>query len=77
MHLAAGAAKINGWLTPLPSGRNRPGEAQLVPVRVGEVKEALAPGGIGRRRVGAHPGRDQPGIERIDIRMMENQPAPP
>ena len=46
-------------------------------VGVGQVKEALAPGRVARRCVGAHAGGDQPGVERIDIGVVENQPAPP
>src|ERR1051325_12243400 len=46
MHLAVGPAKINGGVTPVGMARSRgdrPGEAQLVAVRVGQVKKALAP----------------------------------
>src|SRR5437763_13852458 len=59
------------------SARQGPGEAQLVPVRVGDVEEALAPFGVARRRFRAAAARDNASIQPIHIVIVEDQPAPP
>src|SRR5580704_14913395 len=54
-----------------------PREAQLVPVRIGQVEVSLAPFGIARRRLRMQAGRERAGVETIDIGMMEDHAAPP
>ena len=81
---SSGRRGENQWLLRLflardrrcPSGE-RPGEAQLVAVRVGDVEEALAPRRVARRGIGPNPGGGQAGVEGIDIGVVEDQPAPP
>src|SRR5712691_5656236 len=48
-----------------------------MPVRVGDVEEALAPLRIARRAVGPAPGGDQPRVESVDIAVVENEAPPP
>src|SRR5579859_7837378 len=55
----------------------RPGKADFVAVWVGDVKEALAPGGVARRALGAIAGGDQASVEGVDIAVVEDRPAPP
>src|SRR4051794_19555070 len=55
----------------------RPGKAQLVPVGIGDVEKALAPFGVARRAVGPASGGDEPGVEGVDIVVVEDQPPPP
>src|SRR5262252_2760934 len=55
----------------------RLGEAELVTIRVGQVKEPLAPFGVARRRVRAIAGRDHARVERVDVGMVEDDASPP
>src|SRR5262245_7928759 len=59
---------------PLPQ---RLGETELVTVRVGQVKEPLAPFGVARRSVRAIAGRDHARMERVDVGMVEDDASPP
>src|SRR5215468_9145567 len=52
-------------------------EAKLVAVRIGQVKEPLAPFGIARCGVWSVAGRDHARIEAIDIGMVEDDTPPP
>src|SRR5215831_4335738 len=52
-------------------------EAKFVAVRVGQVKEPLAPFGIARCGVWSVAGRDDARIEAIDIGMVEDDTPPP
>src|SRR5262249_31407317 len=58
-----------------PGARERPGEAQFVPVRVGQVEELLAPGGIRGSGVGFQARGT--GVEGVHVRDVEDHPAPP
>src|SRR5262249_49232724 len=53
------------------------GEAELVTIRVGQMKETLAPFSVARRSVRAIAGRDHAGMQRIDIGMVEDDTPPP
>src|SRR5208283_2245413 len=53
------------------------GEAELMPVRVGEMKETLAPCGVTWRRVRLIAVRDDIGMQSVDIRHVENDATPP
>ena len=55
----------------------RPREAKFVPIRVGEVEEALAPFGIPRCRVWTVAGRDHPRMEGVNVGMVEDKTSPP
>src|SRR3954451_7505361 len=59
------------------SAPERPRKTQLVAVRVGDVKEALAPFCVARRRLRPESSRDEPGIEAIDIVVVKNRATPP
>jgi hypothetical protein len=48
-----------------------------VPVRVGDVKKALAPLRIPRLGVGAVAGSDCAGVQRIDVGIVEDHAPPP
>src|SRR5262249_54816272 len=52
-------------------------EADLVTIRVGQVKEPRAPFGIARRRVRAIAGRDNARMKRVDVGMVEDEASPP
>ena len=52
-------------------------ETQLMPVRIGQVKVALAPAGILRGGGRRETLRTHPLIQRIHILHPENGPAPP
>src|SRR5437879_4500836 len=64
-----------GWL--LSTGSRGPGKTQLVTIRIGHMKEPLAPLGIARRRVRPAASGDKPGIERVDLGLVEDHPPPP
>src|SRR3984893_4940321 len=68
--------RVSGWRSDR-SGSQRPSEAQLVAVGIGQVKEPLAPFGITRRGIGLDAGGHQPGMEGVDIGDVENQASPP
>ena len=55
----------------------RPGETELVTIRIGEVEEALAPRGITRGRVGMVAGRDHARVQGVDVGMIEDDASPP
>src|SRR3984893_16725539 len=55
----------------------RPSEAQLMAVGIGNMEEALAPFCVARRRLDPVPGGGQPGIEPVHIRVVEDHAAPP
>ena len=46
-------------------------------VGVADVKKSLAPLGVARRRLGANPRGDEPGIEGVDIGVIKDEAAPP
>ena len=50
---------------------------KLVTIRVGQVKETLAPFGISRGCVRPIPRRDYAPIERINVRIVEDHSSPP
>jgi hypothetical protein len=50
----------------------RPSEAQLMAVGIGDMEEALAPFRVARRRLDAVAGGDQSGIEPVHIRVVED-----
>src|SRR5262249_25986313 len=62
--------------TPAPSPQ-RLGEAELVTIWVGQVKDPLAPFGIAGRRVRAIAGRDHARMKRVDVGMVEDDASPP
>src|ERR1051325_7677211 len=56
LHLAAGAPEINVRLASRCSAATqRPGKAQLVPIRIGDVEEALAPWRVAGLGIGRDP----------------------
>src|SRR5690349_5191977 len=59
-----------------PRGR-RPSETQLVAVWIGDVEEPLSPFGVARCRMGLVPGGDQTTVERVDLRLVDDQSSPP
>ncbi len=54
-----------------------PSEAKFVAVRIGQVKEPLAPFGIARCRVWSVAGRDHARMEGVDVGMVEDDTSPP
>src|SRR5258708_38903244 len=54
-----------------------PSEAKFVAIRIGQVKETLAPFGIARCRVWSIAGRDHARIEGIHVGMVEDDTSPP
>src|SRR5258708_9191041 len=54
-----------------------PGKAKFVAIRIGQVKEPLAPFGIARCRVWSVAGRDHARIEGVDVGMVEDDTSPP
>ena len=61
---------------PASRRRDRPGEAQFMAVRIGQVEEALAPGGIHRSSVGFQARGDGLGVEGVHVGDVEDDPAP-
>src|SRR5438093_458224 len=59
------------------SGSQRPSKAEFVAVRIGQVKKAFPPRGITRRGVRLTTGRDQTGIEHVDLGDVKDQASPP
>src|SRR6266850_1096160 len=55
----------------------RPSEAELVAVGIGQVEEPLTPFGIARRGVRVATGRYQAGIQPVDVGNVEDQAPPP
>jgi hypothetical protein len=55
----------------------RPSEAQLMAVGIGNMEEALAPFRVARRRLDRIAGSDQSGIQPVYIRVVEDHAAPP
>jgi hypothetical protein len=53
------------------------GEAKFVAIRIGQVKEPLAPFGVARCRVWSVAGRDHARIEVVDVGMVEDDTSPP
>ena len=68
---------LGGYIGVTSLGRQRPNKAELVTIRVGQVKETLAPFGISRGRVRPVPCRDYAPIERINVRIVEDHSSPP
>jgi len=56
---------------------HRPGEAQFMAVRIGQMKETLAPYGITWRGVRSIAVRDDTGVQGVDIRHVEDDATPP
>jgi hypothetical protein len=54
-----------------------PSEAKFVTVRIGQVKEPLAPFGIARRRLWSVAGRNYSRVEAVDVGMVEDDTSPP
>src|SRR5262249_9402197 len=54
-----------------------PSEAKFVAIRIGQVKEPLAPFGIARRRVRSVTRGDHARIEGVDVGMVEDDTSPP
>src|SRR5436305_15193927 len=50
----------------------RPSGAQVMTVRIGNMKEALAPLRVARRRLDLAAGGDQSGIQPVHIRVVED-----
>ena len=55
----------------------RPGEAELVTIWIGQVEEPLAPFGIARRRIWAVAGRDYSRMEGVNVVVVEDHASPP
>jgi len=55
----------------------RPGEAELVTIGIGQVEEPLAPFGIARRRIWAVAGRDHSRMEGVNVGVVEDHASPP
>src|SRR6266478_3844630 len=55
----------------------RPGETQLVTIRIRDMKKPLPPLRVARRGMRPVPGGDQTGIERIDVGFVKDQASPP
>lgn len=55
----------------------RPGEAQLMPVGISDVEEALPPGGITWRIMRVQAQRERAPIKGIDVIHVQNNPPPP
>src|SRR5215469_14796758 len=76
-----GAPTPSAARPPPETGRSRsaqrPGEAQLVAVRIGDVEVALAPFGVARLGLGVIARGDQPVMEGVDIGVIEDHAAPP
>src|SRR5260370_29705879 len=62
-----GGFKLSQWTS----------EAKLVAIRIGQVKEPLAPFGIARCRVWSIAGRDHARMEGVDFGMVEDDASPP
>jgi len=58
-------------------GTQRPSKTELVTIRVGQVKESLAPFGISRGGVRLVPRRDYAPVERVNLRIVEDHSSPP
>ena len=58
-------------------GTQRPSKTKLVAIRVGQMKESLAPFGIPRGGVRLAPRRDDVSVERINVRIIEDHSSPP
>src|SRR5262249_24230486 len=72
-----GCSSTTGAMPILSAGSQWPSEAKLVAIRIGQVKEPLAPFGIAGRRVWSVAGRDHPRIEGVDVGMVEDDTSPP
>src|SRR5262245_29196226 len=55
----------------------RPSEAELVTVRIGDMAEPLAPFRVARRGIRAMAGRDEAGMQAVDVGVIENNAPPP
>src|SRR5580704_1718429 len=76
--IAASQAVRNSWpAQPGESAPEGPGEAQLMAVGIAHVEEALAPRRIARRGLRPAAGGEEARVQRIDITVVEDQPAPP
>src|SRR5690349_10731052 len=60
-----------------PLSPQRPGKAQLVPVRTGDVEIPLSPGRITRREIGVPAGIGELCVQGVEIGVVEDQPTPP
>src|SRR5271166_3766764 len=54
-----------------------PGEAEFMPIRVGQMKETLTPWGITWRSVRSIAVRDDTSVQSVDIRHVEDDATPP
>jgi hypothetical protein len=68
---------LGGYIGVTLLGTQRPSKTELVTIRVGQVKESLAPFGISRGGVRPIPRRDYTPIERINVRIVEDHSSPP
>src|SRR5262245_3934666 len=59
------------------NGSQRPREAELVAVEIGEVKVSLAPFGVARRRRRLPSGRQRALVERVDVSDIKDDASPP
>src|SRR5262249_3978572 len=53
----------------------RPGKAELVAVGIGQMKEALAPFGVARRRLRTVARRADAGVQRVYVGIIEDDAA--
>src|SRR6516225_5220151 len=60
-----------------PSGPQWSSKSQFVTVGIGQVEKPLAPFGVARRGIRRVAGGDKTGIERVEVRYVEYQSAPP
>src|SRR5262249_22322557 len=65
-------AMTKPWHSP-----DRPGEAELMTIRIGHVEEPLPPFGVARGRVGPVAGRYRARIKRVHVGMIEDDSSPP
>jgi hypothetical protein len=67
LHSLISLAEAGGYIGVTLLGTQRPSKTELVAIRVGQVKESLAPFGISRGCVRPIPRRDYAPIERINV----------
>src|SRR5271165_3024695 len=76
--VSASAAKPSTRCSPRsPAEAERPGEGELVAVRIGHVKVSLAPFRVARRRVRPASRCNETPIQRIDIGLVKDDASPP
>src|SRR5258708_3132836 len=52
-------------------------KADFMAIRIGDVKEALAPLGVARRRPRTEAGGDKALVKIVDVALVEDRAAPP